>query len=341
MKILIITQKVDRADAVLGFVHRWIEMFATQFEQITVICLERGESSLPDNVRVFSLGKEQGATRSAYIRRFFKIIWEERRQYRSVFIHMNEEYLLLAGWLWKLLGKKVVMWRNHPAGSWRTHVAAFLCDRVLCTSEHSYTARFRKTKLMPVGIDTDYFMPSASVLRPENSVLYVGRIAPVKKVDVLLGALLLLREQGIAVTADIIGPSVAEDLAYRKALQDRAARVLALRVRDAIPYVAIREEYLTHQVFVNLSPDGMYDKVIFEAMASGALVLVSNTQLIRDLGEEVAVDAHDATRLAAKLGALLVLAAEERAARAARYREYVVQKHSLRLLVRMVQEELC
>jgi len=58
MKLLIITQKVDMNDDVLGFMHGWINEFAKHCEKITVICLQKGEHELSDNVKVLSLGKE-------------------------------------------------------------------------------------------------------------------------------------------------------------------------------------------------------------------------------------------------------------------------------------------
>ena len=47
MKLLIITQKVNKIDPILGFFHGWIIEFAKHFESITVICLEKGEYNLP------------------------------------------------------------------------------------------------------------------------------------------------------------------------------------------------------------------------------------------------------------------------------------------------------
>ncbi|MEK7538915.1 MAG: hypothetical protein AAB552_03680 [Patescibacteria group bacterium] len=58
MKLLILTQKVDQNDDILGFFHGWIREFAKHAEQVTVIALGVGEYDLPKNVRVFSLGKE-------------------------------------------------------------------------------------------------------------------------------------------------------------------------------------------------------------------------------------------------------------------------------------------
>ncbi len=59
MKLLILTQKVDKNDPTLGFFHRWIEEFANHYENLTIICLEKGIYTLPKNVQVLSLGKEE------------------------------------------------------------------------------------------------------------------------------------------------------------------------------------------------------------------------------------------------------------------------------------------
>ena len=72
MRLLIITQKVNKNDPVLGFFHTWIKELATKFESIEVICLEKGHFDLPQNVTVYSLGKEHGVTRLGYIKNFFR-----------------------------------------------------------------------------------------------------------------------------------------------------------------------------------------------------------------------------------------------------------------------------
>src|SRR5581483_12297211 len=90
MKLLILTQKVDKNDPVLGFFHGWLREFANHFEFITVIALGVGEYELPQNVRVLSLGKESGVSKLKYLSRFYKYIWQERKNYEKVFVHMNQ-----------------------------------------------------------------------------------------------------------------------------------------------------------------------------------------------------------------------------------------------------------
>ena len=188
MKLLIITQKVDRNDPILGFFHRWIEEFAKHCEKVTVVCLSEGEHNLPKNVKVLSLGKERGVSRLGYMLNFYHLIWRERKNYNTIFVHMNQEYILLGGLLWKLLGKKVTMWRNHYAGSLLTRIAMALSDKIFCTSKYSFTARSKKTILMPVGIDTERFLPSEEKCSP-NSILSIGRISPSKNLELVVTAL--------------------------------------------------------------------------------------------------------------------------------------------------------
>jgi len=42
------------------FSHGWISELAKYCDHVTVICLREGSRALPNNVRVYSLGKENG-----------------------------------------------------------------------------------------------------------------------------------------------------------------------------------------------------------------------------------------------------------------------------------------
>jgi hypothetical protein len=130
MRLLVITQKINNTDPVLGFFHQWIAEFAKRAESIIAICLEKGTCALPANVRVRSLGKEVRPSRLLYLVHFFTYLWQERKNYDAVLVHMNQEYVLLGALPWRLLGKKIYMWRNHHSGSVFTQIAGYLCNKV-------------------------------------------------------------------------------------------------------------------------------------------------------------------------------------------------------------------
>jgi glycosyltransferase involved in cell wall biosynthesis len=230
---------------------------------------------------------------------------------------MNQEYILAAGWLWKLLGKKIYMWRNHYAGSALTDIAAWFCTSIFCTSHYSYTAKFKKTKFMPVGVDTDVFKPLAAdpanpIIRKPASILSLGRISPSKNIHTLIAALEIMKKEGVQFTADIYGNILDE--AYAKQLHDQVKEAgLADRVKFPGP-VANRESpkvYSAHQIFVNLSPNGMYDKTIFEGMACGCFVFVSNDDIKDKIDPLFAFPYADAAGLAQRMRDFLALSPAE------------------------------
>jgi len=63
MKLLIITQVVDKNYVPLCFAVEWFREFGKQCEKVTVIGQKTGEYSLPSNVEVLSLKKEEGKSK--------------------------------------------------------------------------------------------------------------------------------------------------------------------------------------------------------------------------------------------------------------------------------------
>ncbi|MBI2120123.1 MAG: glycosyltransferase family 4 protein [Parcubacteria group bacterium] len=328
MKLLIFTQKVDKNDDVLGFFHAWIKEFSKHCEKITVVCLGKGEYDLPANVKVLSLGKEAGISRLKYLVRFYSYIWKERKNYDSVFVHMNQEYILLGGFLWRIWGKKVALWRNHKKGGILTKIAVMLSNVVFCTSPFSYTARFKKTKLMPVGVDTELFKKNSSTVRIKNSILCIGRISPVKNIDVFIDALLLLERGGYNFHATLVGGALSKDEEYLKMIRNKAEPLLQKNkvvFEGSVQNSKTPEIYARHEVYVNLTDSGSFDKTILEAMASGCLTVASNTSLVDILSEPFLFKERDAGDLAEKLKTILSLSEKERVIHEKSFLEYALR----------------
>ncbi|MBU2263315.1 glycosyltransferase family 4 protein [Patescibacteria group bacterium] len=339
MRFLIITQKVDENDDILGFFHRWIEEFAKHCENVIVVCLQKEEYDLPANVKVLSLGKEKGKSRLKYIFNFYKYIWQERKNYDAVFVHMNQEYVLLGGLFWKFFGKKIFMWRNHGRGNIFTRIAIIFSDKVFCTSKYSYTAKFKKTEIMPVGIDTEKFFAkggSASGEKIQNSILSLGRISPIKNTHVLIEALRLLDEKGVDFIANIYGNAPKRDLEYYKKIRkfgEGLEKKRKLFFHKGIPNPKTPEIYSKHQFFINLTPEGSFDKTILEAMACRILVIYSNKFLKGKISDILLVNQNDPINLAQKIEFLFNQKKAFFDEIGKKGEIYVIENHSLSLLM--------
>lgn len=331
MRLLIVTQALDLDDPLLSAYHGWVEALAQESESVEAVCLKAGRYALPENVTVHSLGKERG-TRSQlqYAWSFLSLCWRLRGRYDAAFVHMNQEYVLVSGLLWKLLGKRIYMWRNHYAGSVLTDIAASLSTNVFCTSVHSYTAKYKKTVFMPVGVNTERFKTS-SVPRVPRSILFFSRITPSKKAELLVEALGILKGRGVAFTASIVGSAPLEFESYASSLK---AQVAALGLEDEISFLPgiLNEDapaiYGAHALFVNCSPSGMLDKTIFEAAASGCLILTESDDLKKSGFADVTYESKSAESLASHINALFALSAEEQGELEARLKR-LVEENSL------------
>ncbi len=341
MKLLIVTQAVDEKDHYLSFFTGWLQTFSTHFDSIEVICLKEGTHSLPSNVRVHSLGKENGVGRLAYIFAFYKYAWTLRKSYDAVFVHMNQEYILIAGILLKLLGKKIYLWRNHYAGSFWTDLAAKFCTKVFYTSKSSYTAKFRSAHKMPVGVDTNRFEGGGAARIP-RSILFFARFAPSKRPDVFVEALAALKKRGNIFSASVVGTALEQDRAYEISVREHA-HILGLddvlTFKEGVPFAEAPNVFAQHDIFVDLGSSGMYNKMLFEAAASGCLVLAASGDFQDEMGREFGFHEDDADELAHRLEIVLAHSSTERAAIQSRLREYA-ERNSLDTLAHTLVQEL-
>lgn len=362
MKLLILTQKVNRNDPILGFFHRWIEEFSKKFEKINVICLEKtarhasqgdaggGEYDLPENVEVYSLGKsvQGGSTfggKIKYVFNFCKYIWNLRKDYDSVFVHMNQEYVVLGWKFWKLWNKKIYMWRNHNMGNFFTKVAVFVSDKVFCTSKFAFVAKYKKTKFMPVGIDTDKFIKSESlkVDKVKNSILFLGRMDVIKRPDLLIKALDILNKKGIDFVCDFYGDPTPNTGDYFESLKKE---VLESDLRNKInfykpvPNHETPKIYNNHDIYVNLTPSGSFDKTILEAGACGCVLIVLNRSIEGKVDKNMIVEKDTPEALAEKIEFWLSKNENDLEVASKEIREYVIENHSLKLLAEKISEEI-
>lgn len=341
MTILIITQKVDVNDPILGFFHNWLREFS-KHSDITVICLEKGFYDLPNNVNVISLGKEKptalfGSEKASYIFNFYKAIFKYRNNYENIFVHMNQEYVILGGLFWKLIGKKIFLWRNHPYGNIFTKISIFLSDKVFCTSPQSFTAKYKKTSIMPVGIDTALFKRNDKINKIKNSILSLGRISPIKKTHDIINAFNKLDYSEKDYHLNIVGSALDSDTAYCNNIKNNI-RKSKITWHDSCRNIESVNHYNENELFINLTPSGSLDKTILEAMSSECLVLTSNDYFKNILDSRFIVNKND--KIEYKIKEILSLSSKESADIARKFRNYVIKNHSLELLSLKVTNQI-
>lgn len=335
MKLLFITQKMDKNDDLLGVYHEWVKKIAAKCESVKVVCLFKGENNLPANVEVFSLGKEKKESNIRYLVNFYKYIWRLRKQYDTVFVHMNPEYAILGGPFWKIWSKKIFFWYNHKKGGWKTKIAFFWPKKIFYTSKQSFSSSYSRAEVMPAGISLDRFKSQEGIKKIKNSILSLGRISPVKKLEILVNALEVLDKKSDNFYCGLYGDAPEKDEKYylklKKSAEDLERRGKIV-FHKGVPNHKAPEVFNQYEIFVNLTPSGSFDKTIVEAAACGCLPIVCNKSFTGIFEDIFLFEENNVDNLAEKIKSVINLPDKEKE----KYREKMIefsQTHSLDRLV--------
>src|SRR3989338_3002627 len=341
MKLLIITQKVDQNDQLLGFFIDWLKRFAERFEKVIVLCLEKGEFNLPENVKVISLGKERGVSKLKQFFNFYFLIFTLSKDYDNVFAHMNPIWVVLGSIPWRLLGKKIYFWYTHKAVTLKLRLAEKMADVIFTASKESFRIESEKVVVTGHGIDTELFKPyfSRSNLKEEAlrfdlgviKILSVGRIAPVKNYGTLIDAAKILKDRGVYFSITMVGEAALEqDKEYEKSLK---LKVKSLKLEDSFNFVGkidhkdLQRYYQSNDIFVHLSKTGSVDKALLEAMACRTKVLSSNDSAKAFLPASLIFNENNSSELVEKI---IILSSQEVDPS---LREYVIKNNNLDNLI--------
>ncbi|QXE91559.1 glycosyltransferase family 4 protein [Geomonas subterranea] len=340
MNLLIFNLKTDADDTVLGFTTDWINALARHFSKVTVITMAVGRVSVAGNVEVMSVGKEKGWSEARRAAKFYALLGRvlSTRRYHACFAHMMPLFAVMGWPLLQLKRVPITLWYAHGHVPPFLRVAVHLVDRVVTSSRSGFRIETDKLVVVGQGIDTDRFAPSP---RPEKDVLLaltLGRIAPVKRLEVAIEALALLphglREK---VRLRFVGDTLrTEDQDYLMGL-NRLVRERGLsrqvEFQAGVPFAEAPGVYAKADLFVNSSDTDSVDKTVLEAMSSGLPIVTSNAAfkevLPLDLARDWIVPKGDPRALAQRLEHLVSLSAGEREDIGVRLRETVTAGHSL------------
>jgi len=314
MKLLITTQIMDRDDQMLGFFEQWVKEFSKHCEEVHVICLKEGTHDLPENVHVYSLGKEGGVSRLKYLWRFFKYIWKLRKNYDAVFAHQNQVYVLLGWLLWRLTGKQIGLWYMHRSVTPSLRIAERLIDYVFTASKESFRIPTRKLHITGHGIDAGLLVARGA--EKTIDLFTIGRMVPSKNIEELIETLALLHKRGQPLSLTIAGAPVTKEgeeyVQKLNALIATHALEAYVHFIGAVKHAEVPELLSETRVFVHAATNGSLDKTLLEPLlmnvpvvssAEGAASLplgdwqVSGIEMFADRIEEVlATDTREKVR---------------------------------------------
>jgi glycosyltransferase involved in cell wall biosynthesis len=339
MRLVFVTQAYDPSSTILGVTQDWVAALAGRCAGVDVIASSAtAVAGAPANVRLFSLGKEQGAGKSGQLVRFVRSLARTLPGARAVFVHMVPRLAVLAFPLAAAARRPLVLWYAQGGVDRWLHLASRLAWRILTPTRDSFPLRGPALEARLVvtghGIDAERYRPDGTPLACPPRLLTVGRLSPSKRYERLLEALALVPEQPWQLRL-AGGPLYPSDEAYVAGLRNQARRLGLdgkVEFRGMVPYQEMPAEYRAAWLLAHTSATGSLDKVVLEAMACATPVIStapSSRTAFGPLADSLWCADDRPQTLAAALEAALAWPESRRAALGAAARAEVERNHSL------------
>ena len=333
-RLLLFNLMTDSSDPVLGFAAGWIRELARHCESLDVITMYQGALDLPDNVRVFSAGRERGLNKAARLANFYRHLLRllAAESYDACFAHMMPLFAGLAGPLLTARGIPTVLWYAHRQKSAQLRVGLAMSRRVVSADATSFPYATDKLRVIGHGIDTDFYAPASSSTVGRPLVAHVARLAAIKHQKTTIQA---VAETSADVTL-VGGVQEGYPAGYADELEamiDKLKLTDRARLTGDLPPPAVRGWYHRAAVAVNMSPVGLFDKAALESMACAVPTVVCNPafgDLMGDYRRLLLTEGPgDIAGLRRRIETLLAMSAAERAQIGQTLRANVIRKHSL------------
>ena len=346
MKLLIVTQKIDTEDSVMGFAHRWVENIAKNVDEVFAIGLAVGKHHLPKNVHIYSTLKERGYPRIIRAMVFYYRLLTILPRVDGVFIHMCPEYVLALRPLNFFFRKPIAMWYAHIVVSPEAKKALSLVDTVFTPSKEAFAFHSKKVVSTGHGIDTEYFhLPLVRKKNIPPVLISLSRLSKVKKVETLLEAVNILVHKRNYTNFHIKiigGPARPEDDAYMKGLKKMADD---FHINEYLQWAGevsndnAREEYWNTDIFLRMQEGGGFGKTELESMACGTPAILCThvyKPLLGDFHDDIYYLDGSAEGLATCIQKVLGWSEERRSEYSNLARKIVVENHNLAILAKKI-----
>ena len=233
MKIVFITQAVDLNHLVQASAVRWIEVMANHedVDSIEVLTLREGSYRLPKNVNVRLI---KGYNRFETLRNFCRHAWGNAADKKTVFfVHQNGVYPILLMLQGLFRDRPVYQWLCHSHRGWKTEFnTRFATTGVFTATSQSHPLELPHVHVVGHGINMGKFSKS-TIYNKNCDILVLGRITPVKRIDLIIDAVASAREElDIHPRVHIYGEAI--NSLDEKYLVDLQAQVAERGVNDLV-----------------------------------------------------------------------------------------------------------
>ena len=335
--LLFVTQVIDPEDPALGFAIGWARALAERCERLAIIANETRASV--KGLEVHSLGKERGYGRAHRMAQYLALVNRLGKElnWTGLLAHMCPDYVTAAAPIAHLRDIPLWLWFAHPSDTARLKLAQRLATGILTSLPTSYPIDSPKTHVVGQATDLEALTlePPLEPRRPLKLVV-IGRSSPSKGFPTIIQAVALAKSRGTDLRVRLIAPATTgEERSYHaeiKRLIDVHRLSDLTTLEDGLPPAEIPTVLRESHALVNNGVSGTGDKVVFEAMASGRPVLVSNPsfrELLAGLRPLPLFPPDDAEVLSRRIEKLAATTIDQRATIGAALRRRVAEGHSL------------
>ena len=294
MKLIVVTQHVDRDHPSLGATVPMLRALAARVDELVVLADTAAPRALPANCRIRVFASRTKVGRGL---RFLGALVPELRGADAVLAHMCPIYAVFAAPVARPLRVRVLLWYTQWHASTTLKAAERAATRILSVEQASFPLASRKLDAIGHGVDAAELACRGADPGGPLSVLALGRYSPVKGYATMIQGIGEAAARGLDVRLAVHGPvSNARERGHFVELS-RLVTELGLSERVALGEALPRPQALAYlarsNVLASATVQGAADKVVLEAALSCTPAIVPEHAFAGLVPEVLRFRAHD------------------------------------------------
>lgn len=286
--LLIFNFSMNSSNPVFSHQPKVVELLANRFTNIEIITSDHESPVSNRLIKHTTFLNWPSINKIQKIYRLYKaavkIEWKSRP--KIVFYHMTDVQAALLGPIYKLMGKKQILWYAHTSNPLTLKFSSKYMNTILTSTQGSFPDGYL-VKSIGQAIDVDTFTFTEKIASKRMlKVIHVGRLDPSKEIKSMIIWFLANRTNLQLESLTFVGTPTSSHHFYVAELQNffRAQVELGIIVflgpksKDELP-----EILRNHDIFLHFF-SGSLDKSILEATSIGLPVVTINEEYLKIFG---------------------------------------------------------